>query len=170
MGNWINFHQDPTTRDIVQDSITKGRRTPFLIQSDFNFTHEIKVSKNHEGMRLGFNANVTNLFNQRTPLVLNPAPLATGYTTPTATSGPIGWDYKALETNFNYLALMNDKTYAIVDANAGCSDPTLPCPDMVPVYNGPNTNGKPNTLASRYGKPVIFQSSRAMRLQLRFTF
>jgi hypothetical protein len=192
MGNWINFSQDPTTRDIVQDSITKGKRTPFLIQSDFNFTHEIKVSKSHEGMRLGFNVNVTNLFNQHVPLVLNPGPLATGYTTPTGagsgcsaaaiaaeTCTPIGWDYKGLETNFNYLALMNDKTYAVVNQNVPdasnpgfCSDGTAePCtPNYTGVYAGPNTNGKPNTLASRYGKPVIFQGARAMRLQLRFTF
>jgi hypothetical protein len=181
-GNWINFHQDPVTGNIVQDSVTKGKRTPFLVQSDLNFTHEVKVSKTHEGMRLGFNANITNVFNQRVPLVLSPSPLATGYTTPTlpggagcsaayaCPNGPISWDYQSLETNFNYLALMNDKSYAITDKNPGCADATKPCPDYTASYTGPNTNGKPNTLASRYGKAVIFQGARSMRLEVKFTF
>ena len=180
-GNWVNFHQ-AANGDIVQDSITHGKRTPFLIQSDLNFTHEIKVSKNHEGMRLGFNANISNLFNQHAPLVLSPAPLAGGYTTPTLAAGagcsaaaiaaktcsPIGWDYKSLETNFNYLALMNDKTFVVVDSNAGKTP--YPGPKYVAQYAGPNTNGQPNTLASRYGLPVILQGARTIRLQLKFTF
>ena len=177
MGNWANFHQDPTTGNIIQDSVTKGKRTPFLIQSDLNITHEVKVSKTHEGMSLGFNANITNLFNQHVPLVLNPGPLATGYTTPTGpgagcsaaslaatppTCSPIGWDYLSLENNFNYLALMNDKTTTTY------LDPTTNTYKV--KYSGPNTNGQPNTLANRYGQPVIFQGARTIRLQLKFTF
>jgi hypothetical protein len=163
-GNWINFHQDPTTGDIIQDSISKGKRTPFLVQTDLNFTHEIKVSKSNEGMRLGFNANIFNLFNQHAPLTLNPTPLAsnTQYVTPTDPASPLGWDYLALETNFNYLALMNDKTYTLGPNNAQ-GYPTV-------VYAGANTNGKPNSLGVRYGQPVIFQGARAIRLQLKFTF
>jgi hypothetical protein len=54
--------------------------------------------------------------------------------------------------SFDYMGLMNDKTVA-----SG-------------AYAGPNTNGKPNTLASRYGQPVFYQGARALRLQVKFTF
>jgi hypothetical protein len=199
-GNWINFSQDPTTHDIVQDSITKGKRSPWLNQTDLNFTHSIHVSKSHEGMMLGFNADISNLFNQHSPMVYQPSPLATGYTTPTLAGGagcsaaaeaagtcsPIGWDYYSLENNFNYMALMNDKSYAgpggvapsintnVPDSgNPGfCTDGTAqPCaPHYVAAYAGPNTNGKPNTLSGSYGKALIFQSARTIRLQIKFTF
>jgi hypothetical protein len=155
MGNWINFHQ-AANGDIIQDSITKGKRSPWLTQTDLNFTHELKVSKTNEALRLGFNVNCSNCLNQRAPMVLNPTP-ASGFTTPNGTNAT-GWDYKALETNFNYMALMNDKTYTI--------DPTT----NKLVYAGPNSNGKPNTLLSRYGLPVIYQASRTIRMELKFTF
>ena len=156
-GNWINFHQDAATGDIVQDSITKGKRTPWLVQSDLSATQELKVSKTNEALRLSISLNVFNLFNQRVPIALNGAPIAVNtYTTPTATSGPIGWDYLSLMNNFDYLGLMNDKTRVFnVDHYE---------------YAGPNTNGSPNTLASRYGKPVYYQGARALRLQVKFTF
>jgi hypothetical protein len=38
------------------------------------------------------------------------------------------------------------------------------------IYGGPNTNGKPNTFASRYGQPIIYQNARNMRLQMKFIF
>lgn len=153
-GNWINFHQDAATGDIVQDSITKGKRTPWLIQSDLSLTHELKVSKSNEALRLGFTLNVFNVFNQRAPITLNNSPLAAGYTTPTiATESALSWDYLALMNNFNYMSIMNDKT---VDESG--------------AYAGPNTNGRPNTLASRYGHPVFYQDARAMRFQVKFTF
>ncbi len=195
-GNWINFSQDPTTGNIVQNSISKGKRSPWLTQTDFNFTHSLHVSKKNEGMLLSFNANISNVFNQHAAMVLQPGPLATGYTTPTLitdpavggggcsaaaiaaeTCTPIGWDYYSLENNFNYMALMNDKSYfgpggvgPAVDANPGCKNAKLPCPDYTASYAGPNTNGAPNTLSGTYGKPVIFQSARTIRLQLKFTF
>ncbi len=149
-GNWINFHQDAATGDIIQDSISKGRRTPWLSSSDVSFTHELRVSKSNEALRLAFGLNVFNLFNQHAPITLYNSPLAGGFTTPTG--GAIGWDYLSLINSFNYQALMNDKTTA-----SG-------------VYAGPNTNGKPNTLASRYGAPVFYQGARALRLQVKFTF
>jgi len=160
-GNWVNFHQDPTTGDIIQDGIVKGKRSPTLIASDFNLTHELKVSKTHEGMRLGFNFNCSNCLNQRAALVDNPGPLATGYTT-LQNGSFLGWDYLNLETNFNYLALMNDKSFTTNGTNAN-GFPKI-------VYAGTNTNGKPNTLAARYGMPVIYQNARAVRIQVKFTF
>jgi hypothetical protein len=154
LGNWVNFHQDPTTADIVQDSISKGKRASVLSSTDLNLTHEVKVSKAHENMRLGFNLNCSNCLNQRAAIVSNPQPLATTsqYTTP-QNGSYLGWDYLSLETNFNYMALMNDKTK-----------------NLAGNYAGANTNGAPNTLAARYGMPVIYQASRTVRFQVKFTF
>jgi hypothetical protein len=163
-GNWINFHQDPTTADIVQDSITKGKREPWLSSTDLSLTHELKVSQSNEALRLAFGVNVFNVFNQHAPITLYNSPLAGGYTTPIATPQTgcvvdpttqkclIGWDYLSLMNNFDYNGLMNNKT-----VSSG-------------KYAGPNTNGKPNTLASRYGQPVFYQTARALRLQVKFTF
>lgn len=156
-GNWINFHQDAATGNIVQDSISKGKRSPALLQSDLQFTHEVKVSKTNEAMRLSFSANIFNVFNQHAAMVLDPQPLAAGYTTPTAAAGaPLGWDYLKLENSFDYLGLMNDRTRVVCPAGF--------------CYAGPNTNGRPNTYRSRYGLPVIYQGTRNLRLQLKFSF
>jgi len=163
-GNWINFHQDATTGDIVQDSISKGKRTPWLVQTDLQLTHELKVSKTNEAMRLRFGVNAFNLFNQHQLVTVFNSPLAGGYTTPTVTSGPqtaLGWDYLSLMNTFDYMGLMNNKTTKVVVDKAGVSHI---------VYGGPNTNGKPNTLAARYGQPVFYQSARNLRLEIRFTF
>jgi hypothetical protein len=146
-GNWVNFHQDAATGDIIRDSITQNKRTPWLIQSDLSLTHEIKVSKSNEGLRLSFRADVFNILNQHTPLALYNSPLATGVTTPSAAAGaPIGWDYLSMMTNFDYMGLMNVKNTTS------------------------NVNGQPNTFASRYGQPIIYQGARNMRLQMKFTF
>jgi hypothetical protein len=146
-GNWANFHQDAATGDIIRDSITQNKRTPWLIQSDLSLTHEIKVSKSNEGLRLSFRADVFNILNQHAPLALYNSPLATGVTTPSAAAGaPIGWDYLSMMTNFDYMGLMNVKNTTS------------------------NVNGQPNTFASRYGQPIIYQGARNMRLQMKFTF
>ena len=162
-GNWINFHQDAATGNIVQDSISKGKRSQALIQSNLSISHEIKVSKTNEGLRLSFSANIFNLFNQHAVMALYNSPLATGYTTPTSAAGaPIGWDYLSLMNNFNYMALMNDRTTKLVtNATTGV---------VSTVYGGPNTNGAPNTLASRYGLPIIYQGTRNIRVQVKFSF
>jgi hypothetical protein len=130
-----------------------------LTQSDLSVTHELKVSKSNEALRLGVTLNVFNVFNQRAPITLYNAPIAVNtYVTPTLASSPLGWDYLSLMNNFDYMGLMNNKTTAI-DPKTGNT-----------IYAGPNTNGSPNTLASRYGHPVYYQDARAMRLQVKFTF
>jgi hypothetical protein len=117
------------------------------LQSDLSLTHEFKVSKSNENMRLSFRADAFNVFNQHAPLALYNSPLATGVTTPSApASSPIGWDYLSMMTNFDYMTLMNAKNTTS------------------------NVNGQPNTLASRYGQPIIYQSARNMRLEMKFIF
>jgi hypothetical protein len=154
-GNWVNFHQDPATGDIVRDSITQGKRTPWLMSTDLSLAHEFHVSKSNENLKLQFRADVFNILNQHAALALYNSPLAAGVTTPEA--GGIGWDYLSMMTNFDYMSLMNNKTTGVNSKGQV-------------VYAGPNVNGAPNTLASRYGQPIIFQNARNMRLQMRFIF
>jgi hypothetical protein len=157
-GNWVNFHQDPATGDIVRDSITQGKRTPWLMQSDLSLSQEFHVSKSNENLRLQFRADVFNILNQHAPLALYNSPLATGVTTQQSAPGSvIGWDYVSLMTNFDYMGLMNNKTTTVNSKGQV-------------VYGGPNVNNAPNTLASRYGQPIIYQNARNMRLQMRFIF
>jgi hypothetical protein len=146
-GNWINFHQDPATGDLVKDSITHNKRSDFLTQSDLSITHSLSVSKTNERMKLSFNANIVNLFNQHAVMSLYNSPLAAGVTTPALPAGSNpGWDYLKLMTNFDYMTLFNAKSTTL------------------------NVNGKPNTLASRYNNPIIFQGARNLRFQVKFTF
>ena len=147
-----------STADIVQDSITQGKRVPWLSSTDLSLTHELVVSKSNEAMRLAFGVNVFNVFNQHAPITLYNSPLAGGYTTASAPGSALGWDYLSLMNNFDYMSIMNDKT-RIQNTTTGQWS-----------YAGPNTNGKPNTLASRYGQPVFYQTARALRLQVKFTF
>jgi hypothetical protein len=66
-GKFVNVSADPTT-----GAVTLGnpytRRTPWYTQSDFNLAHSIKVNKNNEHQVLAFQATVTNLFNQHSPV------------------------------------------------------------------------------------------------------
>jgi len=157
-GNWVNFHRDAATGDVVRDSITQDKRTPWLIQSDLSLTHEIHVSKSNENLKLSFRADAFNIFNQHAPLALYNSPLATGVTSPTSAAGsPIGWDYLSMMTNFDYMSIMNNKATTVNSKGAT-------------VYGGPNVNGAPNTFSSRYGNPIIYQNARNMRLQLKFIF
>jgi hypothetical protein len=118
----------------------------------------VKVSKTNEAMRLQFSTNVFNLFNQHAAMVLDPEPLAgSQYTTPSLPGLP-GWDYLKLMNSFDYLGIMNDRTRVACAAAGGF------------CYAGPNTNGQANTLRSRYGLPVIFQGTRNLRMQVKFTF
>jgi len=75
-GDFANIHRDSTTGDLVLDSVTTGARMPVYAETDFNFGHEFRVSKNNEAMRLGFEWNVLNLFNNASILSVNPNPLA----------------------------------------------------------------------------------------------
>ena len=62
-GNWVNLHRD-SVGNVVVDSITYGRRTPWYIQSGANLTHYVHVSKEHENRKFGGEVNFYNLFNQ----------------------------------------------------------------------------------------------------------
>jgi hypothetical protein len=158
-GSWLNLHQDPTTGAIVLDSITHNKRSPAYLQSDLSINHEIKVSKSNEALRLALNLNVTNLLNQHSVVALQNNPLAGAvFATPTTNANSLGYDYKAMETGWNYMAIMNDTTRVF---NAGTGNWQ---------YAGANASQSPATLAARYGLPIMYQNSRTLRLQIKFAF
>jgi hypothetical protein len=112
-------------------------------QSDFSFVHEFQVSKSNEAMKLGFEANVANLFNQHSALNIASILYVSSSLTPTAgipATSTSGVDYKSLMTGYDWKALSND-----VNAN-------------VTILN------------SEYGQPDLFQTGRTMRFKVKFVF
>ncbi len=146
--SWVQLSQTPG-QDIQLVGVKHDYRTPAFTQTDFNFSHELKVSKTNEAMRLVFNANIINLFNQHAVMALLDTPFAsTQISTPRIGGGPTGaTDWHA----------MTDKGYDYV-ATANLSN----------VATGGSVYGR--TLSNLYGKPNLFQGARTMRLQIKFTF
>jgi len=65
-GNWVNETAD--SAGAVTFGSPFARRTPWYTQTDFNFAHSIKVNKNNERQVLAFQANISNLLNQHSPV------------------------------------------------------------------------------------------------------
>ncbi len=140
-GDWANISRDPATGDLVLDSVQHDARMPWYTQTDFNLGHAFHVSKTNEAMRLMFEVNVSNIFNQRAVLSYNPNPFAQGNefiknSLPT-TVNPLGYDVKTFLTGYDPIA---------------------------------HANGEGLIRANRYGLPFLFQGTRTMRLGMRFTF
>ncbi len=143
-GNFVNFSR-AANGDIVKDSVDYGARTPPYIQSDATVRHEIPFK---ESMRLAFEMNVLNVFNQRAPVAYNEIVVPTGLISPTRASrfsGDPQVDWGKVMNGYNYIDALNG-----TGAFAGVQSKL--------------------TLASRYGLPQVYQLARNVRLQVRFTF
>jgi hypothetical protein len=140
-GNWVNITRDPVTGDFVKGAIETNKRTPSFSQVDMNFVHEIKVSKTNEKMRVGFEANILNVLNQRNILSVSQNMIRSGFNSPSFidNTGNPADNYLPLETGFDYIALLNSAA-------------------------------KKSTVSSLYGQPNFFQGGRTMRFKFRFTF
>lgn len=156
-GVWQDFTQDRTTGIVTAGEVKNGLRTQMFAQTDLVLTHEIKVSKTNENLRLGFEFNALNLFDERRVLrtefrptsgsreVLNPC---VGGTLPCVS------DYYAMTTGgYNVLAGLNGN-------NAAAGFPA----------NAAGTSSRNVPFNSMYNQPNLFQSPRAMRLAIRFKF
>jgi len=64
------------TGNIVLDSLSVGARMPLYAETDFNFGHQVHVSKSNEAMTIGVEMNVLNLLNNASVLSYNPNPFA----------------------------------------------------------------------------------------------
>lgn len=154
-GVWQEFTQDRTTGIVTAGATKSGLRTPMFSQTDFVFTHEIKVSKSNENLRLGFEFNALNVFDQREVLrtefrptsgareVLNPC---VGGTL------PCNSDYLRMTTSgYSVVAGLNGN-------NAAAGFPASATSSRNILFN------------PMYGQPNLFQSPRTMRLAVRFKF
>jgi hypothetical protein len=149
-GNWMDVTQDPTT-----GAITFGaphlQRTPWYIQTDFNFQQNYKLT---ESKSLMFSATFQNLFNERSVTAVNESidsGFGNNFITPTGQNLFSGTPfYSSIFQPYNYQALANT-AYSNSSCAAGKS-----C--------------GPLTVSSGYGQPNRYQIGRTIRLQVRFTF
>ena len=162
-GEWANITQDPVT-----GAVTVGNpyvnRTPWYIQSDFNFTQNFKIT---ESKSLSFSIVVNNLFNQHS----------------------VTADYAQLDSNYvsNYITPPNPNCLTLANGN-----PNSPAAgkcyilDSIDFYEaafaGYNLQAQLNNFKgttksnsvvqtnSGYGQPMYYQQPRTMRMGLKFTF
>jgi len=151
---WVDFHRNsaPGTAaegDLVVDGI-RTRRTPAFMQTDLSITQEFKVSKTHENMRVGFEANVTNLFNQHAVV---------SYASQLSADGDV----------VDPVLHLPDTSVSLVDY------PSLTKYgyDWVNVFNRQDigsVNYGNGTVNNSYGKANLWQNGRGMRFKLKFSF
>jgi hypothetical protein len=139
-GKWANVTQDASGNVVVGNPYS--RRTPWYTQTDLNFIHAFKVNKNNENQTLSFQATITNLLNQRAPV---------SYWATFASYWNASGIYPAGQNVFNGAAFYQaaETGYNVNDAIAA---------------------GAPFFVNSQYGRPNIWQISRAIRVGARFTF
>lgn len=159
----LHIAVDPVTGvgNYVSDGIVHGMRTPAFTQSDMVITHEFKVSKTNESMRLAFEWDVQNLLNQHSPIQFWPGPIAgrfNGVFPATASAGGPTPDPFPCAT---------------CPGGDGVNNPSGI--DWLKFFKGWDyigvTNGTPGLrIDPRYGQPIIFQGARNMRFKVKFTF
>jgi len=149
-GKWVNVSQDQNTGAITTGNPTTYR-TPWYIQTDFNFTQNYKIS---ETKVISATVTVPNLLNQRAITAYYPflesqnfgqylAPPSAACGGPcTLFNGPAF--YLAAESPYNWQSLLNTM--------------------------GGNTLTGVATINSQYGQPYIYQLARTLRVGLKFTF
>lgn len=159
-GNFAKFSRDPATGNFVLDGVVKNARTSPYFQTDLVINHQIKVSKQHESMRLVFEGNAYNLFNQHADVGYYEFVTPTNLVSPARMSrfsGDPNIDWAKVMSGYNYVDALNGAgAFAGTITQVGATKPT-------PIQN-------PLTLASRYGKPWLFQTARQFRLAVRFQF
>jgi hypothetical protein len=142
-GKWLDVSQDPTSGAITVGS-PRVYRTPWFNQADLSVAQSYKF---HESKAVRFSANITNLFNRRATTAFFPyinSWYAQNFLSPGGTFiGDGAKFYYAAEHPYNISSSLNSS-----------------------LSNG----GGPITVSSQYGKPFLFQLSRNIRLELRFTF
>jgi hypothetical protein len=145
-GTWANLGQDGTGLFVLK-GLNTGARMPVYTQTDFNLDHSFGVSKTNEVMKLTLEFNVLNLFNQRTDLADNPNPFAQAnqwlkFTAPVTAQNPTGTDYLGALSGYDVVAKANAQP-----ASVGL------------VF-----------LNSEYGRPILYQNARTVRLGAKFSF
>jgi hypothetical protein len=153
-GQWVPVSQDPTT-GLITTGQPYLKRTPWYLQTDFNFQQNYKVT---ESKLLSFSATLQNLFNERSVTAVNES-IDSGFNfnfiAPggyTLGNGPSF--YQASFQPYNFSALSNAAL-----SNVNC-----------PSRSNPTGLCGPLTISSGYGQPNRYQIGRTIRLQVKFTF
>jgi len=104
-GTWATFSQDPTTGALTVTNVEHDARMPVYTQTDFNFGHAFRVSKTNEAMRLAFEFNAINLFNQHAVMSVSPNPFGRGNQyLKFSDSSPSGVDVQKFLTGYDVAA------------------------------------------------------------------
>jgi len=139
-GQWASLTHDGTG-NLILGGVDTGARMPVYTQTDFNIDHSIGLSKSNEALKLTFEFNVLNLFNQHADLADNPNPFAQSNEwllfPPTPSEAPAIYDYLTALTGYNAVSRANSQGLI---------------------------------LNSAYGKPILFQNARTVRLGVKFNF
>src|SRR5690242_13806374 len=116
-------------------------------QPDINIWHSFKVKKNNEHELLGFDATITNLFNQHS---------VTQY-------------WQSFNSNYSFSPVTPSATVSIFSGAAAYQVAESPY-NVQQWVNGNGGQVPPSVLSSWYGKPYQYQGTRTIRLTARFTF
>jgi hypothetical protein len=111
-GEFANLTRDPATGNLVLGSVTMGARMPMFYSTDFNFGHQFGVSKTNEAMKLGFEWNVLNLFNNDSVLAVNPNPFAHAneWLAFNSKANWAGYDFQTALTGYDPVARANSQS------------------------------------------------------------
>jgi hypothetical protein len=114
-GKVVQLTRDPATGNFIEGAVTNAR-TPVFADTDFNFVQEFHVSKSNEAWRLRAEANIANIFNIHSPIVVQSNAFRSGSIAPARCSivggcpatNQSGSNYGVLEASgYNYVAAAN---------------------------------------------------------------
>jgi hypothetical protein len=145
-GEFANITRDAATGSWVLNGFSQ-KRTPVFSQTDFSFVHNVHVSKTNERLMAGFEANISNLFNQHSVVDVNSNLIGGGggsQIQPYPCSGAGAPCVTA--QSFNYKQVMGGYNFLTQANSAGL------------ILNG------------QYGLPYMWQTPRSMRFKFKFTF
>jgi hypothetical protein len=142
-GTWADISQNPDTGAITVGT-PRLNRNPWYIQSDLNVTQSYKIS---ESKVVSFTGTFTNALNQHAVVAVfeqvDSGYLGNQYGTPQGQAIFAGAAfYAAAESPYNITNLLNSN----------------------------NSQGGPISVNSQYGKPILWQQPRSLRLQVKFQF
>jgi hypothetical protein len=145
-GKWIDVTQNATT-GVITTSAPYVNRTPWYLDTDFNFKQSVKLG---EAKTLAFDATFGNVLNQHRVVSywqeIDSDYTGNNFIAPQGQAIFNGLDfYSAAMSKYDYTAAMNNV-----------------------AQNGTGTG--PITVDSQYGKPYEYQQPRNIRLGLHFTF
>jgi hypothetical protein len=164
-GKFLPITQDPTT-GLITVGAPVTQRTPWYLQTDFNFQQSYRIS---ESKTVSFTATVQNLFNQRSVTNVE-GNITSGFAANFAAPFPLGGS--ACAQNQNVLPPSSSLACTTSDGTPFYAASFHPYNISSLLNNAVVTNatGGPATVGSGYGLPNRYQIGRTIRLGVKFTF